>query len=62
MYNLINKSFIWKIRLIRSHHAFQRVQMLYKYHKFAFVALLEPFQYYRNINIYKNILRMQEAK
>lgn len=36
--------------------------MLYRFHKFVFVALLEPFQHYRNINRYKNRLRMQDAK
>lgn len=48
------KSIIWNIISVRSQKAFQRVQMLHKYHKFDFIALLEPFQHTRTINRYKS--------
>lgn len=52
------KALIWNIRSVRSQHAFQRVQMLHNFHKFALVALLEPFQPVTCINRYKRRLRM----
>lgn len=35
--------------------------MLNNFHKFGFIALLEPFQHVRTINIYKRRLRAQEV-
>ncbi|KAG5575996.1 hypothetical protein H5410_056130 [Solanum commersonii] len=52
------KAFIWNIRSVKSQKAFQRVQMLNKYHKFSFIALLEPFQHTRHINRYRSRLQM----
>ena len=55
------KSFIWNIRSVKSQQAFQRVQMLHKYHKFSFIALMEPFQDSRFIKKYRRRLRMPLA-
>ncbi|KAK4737677.1 hypothetical protein R3W88_001374 [Solanum pinnatisectum] len=49
---------IWNIRSVRTQNAFQRVKMLHNHHKFAFVALFEPFQEVRHINKYRRRLRM----
>lgn len=55
------KALIWNIRSVKTQKAFQRVQMLHNYHKFAFVALLEPFQHVRFINRYRRRLKMPKA-
>jgi len=55
------KALIWNIRSVKSHKAFQRVQSLHMYHKFAFVALLEPFQHMNTLNGYKIRLKMSLA-
>lgn len=52
------KAIIWNIRSIRSQKAFQRVQMLHKYHNFAFIGLLEPFQHTRVIDRYRSRIQM----
>src|SRR5688572_29937996 len=55
------KALIWNIRSVKSHRAFQRVQMLHNFHKFGFIALLEPFQQVATINRYKRRLKAPEA-
>lgn len=55
------KALIWNIRSVKSQKAFQRVQMLHNFHKFAFVAILEPFQHVRTINRYKHRLKTPSA-
>ncbi|KAG5620558.1 hypothetical protein H5410_005776 [Solanum commersonii] len=55
------KALIWNIRSVKSQRAFQRAQMLNNYHKFGFIALLEPFQQVRTINKYRWILSAPEA-
>lgn len=53
---MIQKALVWNIRLVRSQHAFNRVQMLNKHHKFFLIALMEPFQHTRHIQKYKRRL------
>jgi len=55
------KAFIWNIRSVKSQQAFQRVQMLHKFHNFLFIGLMEPFQDSRHINKYRRRLRMSNA-
>lgn len=52
------KAILWNIRSVKSQKAFQRFQMLHKYNKFAFIALIEPFQHIRTINRYRNRIQM----
>lgn len=52
------KAIIWNDRFVKSQKAFQEVQMLNKFHKFAFITLLEPFQHIRTINKYKNMVQI----
>ncbi|KAG5595376.1 hypothetical protein H5410_036608 [Solanum commersonii] len=55
------KARIWNIRSVRTQNAFQRVQMLHGFHKFNFVALMEPFQHVRCLNRFNRRLRMTKG-
>lgn len=44
---------------MRTHHAFHRVQMLHKRHKFFFIVMMETFQEPGQIHRYTRILRMK---
>lgn len=55
------KAVIWNIRSVNTQQIFQRVQLLHNFHKFALVALLEPFQHVGSINRYKRRLKMPFA-
>lgn len=52
------KAFIWNIRSVKSQKVFQRVQILHNFHKFSFMALMEPFQHVRTINGYRTRLKI----
>ncbi|KAG5590749.1 hypothetical protein H5410_041263 [Solanum commersonii] len=58
---MIIKALFWIVRSVRTQHSFHRIQMLHKYHNFAIIALMEPFQEARNIHKYKRRLGMQYA-
>ncbi|XP_059301772.1 uncharacterized protein LOC132053675 [Lycium ferocissimum] len=58
---MMMKAFIWNIRSVRTQKAFHRLQMLHRHHKFTFIALMEPFQQARNVEIYKRKLGMNIA-
>ncbi|XP_047264042.1 uncharacterized protein LOC124896540 [Capsicum annuum] len=52
------KALMWNIRSVKSQKAFQRLQMLHNFNKFAFITLLEPFQHTTTIQRYRNRLKM----
>ncbi|XP_059291461.1 uncharacterized protein LOC132044942 [Lycium ferocissimum] len=58
---MMMKAFIWNIRSVRTQQAFHRLQMLHRHHKFTFIALMEPFQQARNVEIYKRKIGMNIA-
>lgn len=49
---MIDKIFIWNIRLVRTHKAFERLADLNKRHQYSFIGLLEPFQEASEMNQY----------
>lgn len=52
------KALVWNIGSIKYQRAFQRVQILNRLNKFAFTALLKPFQQARYINKSRGRLQM----
>jgi len=54
------KALIWNIRSVRTQNAFQRVQMLHNFHKFNFVALMDPL-HVRELNRYNRRLKMSKG-
>ncbi|XP_060194987.1 uncharacterized protein LOC132624185 [Lycium barbarum] len=58
---MMMKAFIWNIRSVRTQQAFHMLQMLHRHHQFTFVALMEPFQQARNVEVYKRKLGMNIA-
>lgn len=55
------KALIWNLRSVRTQNAFQRVQLLHNFHKFNFVALMEPFQHVTYLNRFTRRLRMAKG-
>ncbi|XP_060202778.1 uncharacterized protein LOC132631203 [Lycium barbarum] len=54
----MNSSLIWNIRSVTTQQAFERVVLLHTQKHFNYVALLEPFQHVRHIDMYKLWLNM----
>lgn len=54
----MKKALISNLRSVRTQKAFPKVQMLSNFHKFSFIALLEPFQRANQIQKYKKRLKM----
>ncbi|XP_060210833.1 uncharacterized protein LOC132637818 [Lycium barbarum] len=54
----MNSSLIWNIRSVNTQQAFERVVLLHRQKHFNYVALLEPFQHVRHIDMYKLWLNM----
>ncbi|XP_060190564.1 uncharacterized protein LOC132619785 [Lycium barbarum] len=57
----MNSSLIWNIRSVNTQQAFERVVLLHRQKLFNYVALLEPFQHVRHIDMYKLWLNMGTA-
>ncbi|XP_060200616.1 uncharacterized protein LOC132628879 [Lycium barbarum] len=57
----MNSALIWNIRSVNTQQAFERVVMLHRQKKFNFIALMEPFQHIRHIEMYKLWVGMKIA-
>ncbi|XP_060201100.1 uncharacterized protein LOC132629763 [Lycium barbarum] len=57
----MNSALIWNIRFVNTQQAFERVMMLNRQKKFKFIALMEPFQHQRHIEMYKLWVGMSTA-
>lgn len=50
---MMMKALFWNMKSVRTQHSFHRIQILYKYHDFSIIALIEPFQEVWTIHKYK---------
>lgn len=55
---MIKKALIWNIRSVRTHQAFNRLQMIDRQHQLFLIALMELFQSARQIQMYERKLNM----
>ncbi|XP_060202553.1 uncharacterized protein LOC132630976 [Lycium barbarum] len=58
--DVVDKEAIERVS-VNSQQAFHRVQMLHRHHKFSIIALMEPFQHFRDIQRFRRRLGMRYA-
>ncbi|XP_060183360.1 uncharacterized protein LOC132613364 [Lycium barbarum] len=57
----MNSSLMWNIRSVNTQQAFERVVLMHRQKNFNFIALMEPFQHHRHIDMYRLWLGMGTA-